>query len=182
MRPKAYFLCALTQVIGWIGPSATPLCPSSSGHDYNCVPGVVTSELHHAQPRRHHLNGARRPWVRPKVHFRCAPTQVIGWVGSSATTPRNSSGHDYNCLPDVATSELHRAQPRRHLHDARRPWVRPKAHFRCAPTQVIGWIGSPATTPRPSSAGHDYNCLPDVVTSELHHAQPRRHLHDAQRP
>ena len=52
--------------------------------------------------------------------------------------------------------------------------MRQKPHFLCAPAQVIGWADRPPETVRPSSSAHDYNCVPDIVTSELHRAQPRR--------
>ena len=52
--------------------------------------------------------------MRRKSYFLCAHAQVIGWVGPSATTPRpSSSGNDYNCGRNTATSEFHCAQPRR---------------------------------------------------------------------
>ena len=35
-----------------------------------------------------HPYGAGPPCVRPKAPFLCAPTQVVGWVGLRATTPR----------------------------------------------------------------------------------------------
>ena len=34
----------------------------------------------------------------------------------SASLSLSSSRHDYDCLGDVATSEFHHAQPRRHLY------------------------------------------------------------------
>ena len=108
------------------------------------------------------------PLSCPKAYFLCAPTQVVGWVGLCATAPRPvSSEHDHSCLGGVAMSEFHCTQPRRHLYGTRRPCVRPKAHFRCAPTQVNdGWNGPSATTASPVSSGSDYECVSDAATRE----------------
>ena len=82
------------------------------------------------------------------MHFRCALTQVIGCDGRSANTntPRTSSSrHDYSCLlGDVVTSELHRAQPRRHLYRTSysTPLSAPKGVISIY-TRRANWVGRP---------------------------------------
>ena len=57
--------------------------------------------------------------------------------------------------------------------------MRPKARYRCAPTEPVGWDGPSSRALRTSSSRHDYNCVSgDLLARELHHIlQPRRHLY-----
>ena len=66
---------------------------------YNITHHFPRRRLRVRQRRRHegatsrtarvsHPCGAGPPCVRPKAPFLCAPTQVVGWVGLRATTPR----------------------------------------------------------------------------------------------
>ena len=83
MRQKPHFLCAPTQVIGWVGRSPAAVRPSSSAHDYNCGRNAATSEFYCAQPRRvtKMVLGAPENVQRRSVVAH-SPTHPTTWVGA----------------------------------------------------------------------------------------------------